>query len=136
VAAVASQCDRVGADPRPGARRRRSRRDGHERADRTLPDDSPVEGTDPGVSVEGTTSRWRMRWWPSVCSRLAATARFDLREEAVRTSVEDVTWPARLELRHERGLDVLIDGAHNRALPRCLTTSSRLMVIGCHWSWG
>jgi dihydrofolate synthase/folylpolyglutamate synthase len=42
-------------------------------------------------------------------------------EEAVRTAIEDVEWPGRLELRRWRARDVLIDGAHNPAGARALT---------------
>jgi dihydrofolate synthase / folylpolyglutamate synthase len=40
--------------------------------------------------------------------------------DAVRTAVTDVSWPARLELLRWRGVDVLIDGAHNPAGARAL----------------
>jgi len=40
--------------------------------------------------------------------------------DAVRTGLEDVEWPARLELRSWCGHDVLIDGAHNPAGARAL----------------
>ena len=40
--------------------------------------------------------------------------------EAIRTALEDVRWPARLELVSWRGHDVLIDGAHNPAGARAL----------------
>ena len=39
---------------------------------------------------------------------------------AIRTALTDVVWPARLELLHWRGHDVLIDGAHNPAGARAL----------------
>jgi dihydrofolate synthase/folylpolyglutamate synthase len=41
---------------------------------------------------------------------------------AIRTALEDVDWPARLELRRWRGVDVLIDGAHNPAGARALAS--------------
>ena len=40
--------------------------------------------------------------------------------DAVRTAVTDVSWPARLELMRWRGVDVLLDGAHNPAGARAL----------------
>jgi dihydrofolate synthase/folylpolyglutamate synthase len=40
--------------------------------------------------------------------------------DAIRTGLEDVTWPARLEIRSWRGTDILIDGAHNPAGARAL----------------
>lgn len=39
---------------------------------------------------------------------------------AIRTALEDVVWPARLELRRRGAVDVLIDGAHNAAGARAL----------------
>jgi dihydrofolate synthase/folylpolyglutamate synthase len=44
---------------------------------------------------------------------LTAAGRFDLNASAVRTAVEGVQWPARLELISWRKTQVLIDGAHN-----------------------
>lgn len=41
-------------------------------------------------------------------------------EEAIRLAVEEVEWPARLELGRVEGHDVLIDGAHNPAGARAL----------------
>jgi dihydrofolate synthase/folylpolyglutamate synthase len=40
--------------------------------------------------------------------------------DAVRTGLEDVVWPARLEAAKWRGHDVLVDGAHNPAGARAL----------------
>jgi dihydrofolate synthase/folylpolyglutamate synthase len=40
--------------------------------------------------------------------------------DAIRTALEDVEWPGRLELLSWRGHDVLIDGAHNPAGARAL----------------
>jgi dihydrofolate synthase/folylpolyglutamate synthase len=40
--------------------------------------------------------------------------------DAIRTALEDVQWPARLELLSWRGHEVLIDGAHNPAGARAL----------------
>jgi len=40
--------------------------------------------------------------------------------DAIRTALTDVEWPARLECRQWRGIDVLIDGAHNPAGARAL----------------
>ena len=39
---------------------------------------------------------------------------------AIQSAVEDVVWPARLELLHSRGVTLLIDGAHNPAGARAL----------------
>ena len=68
---------------------------------------------------------------------LAANGSFDVGESAIRAAVEDVTWPGRLEIVRVRGLDVLIDGAHNPAGARALagyireTYGRRLpMVVG------
>jgi dihydrofolate synthase/folylpolyglutamate synthase len=44
---------------------------------------------------------------------------------AIRTSVTDVVWPARLELVRWRGHEVLIDGAHNPAGARALAAFVR-----------
>lgn len=41
---------------------------------------------------------------------------------AVASALSDVVWPARLEWRHFGGLDLLIDGAHNPAGARALTS--------------
>ena len=46
---------------------------------------------------------------------LAARGALTLPDDAVRTALNDVTWPARLEARRWRGHDILIDGAHNPA---------------------
>ncbi|HEX5071433.1 MAG TPA: folylpolyglutamate synthase/dihydrofolate synthase family protein [Vicinamibacterales bacterium] len=56
---------------------------------------------------------------------LNATGRFHLRVTDIRTAVEDVTWPGRLERRVWRGRDVLIDGAHNPAGARALAAYLR-----------
>lgn len=46
---------------------------------------------------------------------LRARSLFDVPDHAIRTAVEDVLWPGRLELVRADGHDVLIDGAHNAA---------------------
>jgi dihydrofolate synthase/folylpolyglutamate synthase len=55
------------------------------------------------------------------CARIPA--------ESVRTAVEEVSWPARLQLVSWRGRDVLVDGAHNpagaHALARFVETTYR-----------
>jgi dihydrofolate synthase/folylpolyglutamate synthase len=58
-------------------------------------------------------------------------------ERAIRSGIEDVVWPARLELMRQNGIEVLIDGAHNPAGARALaayvarTYGRRLpMVVG------
>jgi dihydrofolate synthase/folylpolyglutamate synthase len=51
---------------------------------------------------------------------LSARTPFHVSPTAVRTAVEDVRWPARLERIRGRGLDLLIDGAHNPAGARAL----------------
>jgi dihydrofolate synthase/folylpolyglutamate synthase len=51
---------------------------------------------------------------------LAAAGRFPVPAAAIRTGLEDVVWPGRLEWRQWRGHDVLIDGAHNPAGARAL----------------
>ncbi len=45
---------------------------------------------------------------------------FAVRPDAIQAAVEQVEWPARLELRTLGGRDVLIDGAHNPAGARAL----------------
>ena len=45
-----------------------------------------------------------------------------VKASAIRTALTDVVWPARLELVHWRGHDVLIDGAHNPAGARALAS--------------
>jgi len=51
---------------------------------------------------------------------LNATGRFHVTPAAIRTGVEEVTWPGRLERRFWRGHELLIDGAHNPAGARAL----------------
>jgi dihydrofolate synthase/folylpolyglutamate synthase len=51
---------------------------------------------------------------------LAADGRLNVKAEDIRTALEAVQWPGRLELRQFRGHDVLIDGAHNPAGARAL----------------
>jgi dihydrofolate synthase/folylpolyglutamate synthase len=55
-----------------------------------------------------------------VLEELDARAIASVSRAAIRTAVEEVDWPARLELRSWRGGDVLIDGAHNPAGARAL----------------
>lgn len=61
---------------------------------------------------------------------LDATGRFTIGAEAIRTAVEDVTWPGRLEWTTWRGREVLIDGAHNPAGARALAAYLREAVTG------
>ncbi len=51
---------------------------------------------------------------------VSANGLFDVPAHAIRTGVEHVFWPARLELLTARGLELLIDGAHNPAGARAL----------------
>jgi dihydrofolate synthase/folylpolyglutamate synthase len=51
---------------------------------------------------------------------LAAGGLFTIPASAIRTGLERVEWPGRLEWRQWRGHDVLIDGAHNPAGARAL----------------
>ena len=53
---------------------------------------------------------------------LDARRLFALSAEAIRAAVEQVEWPARLELIQRGGRQVLIDGAHNPAGARALTS--------------
>jgi dihydrofolate synthase/folylpolyglutamate synthase len=51
---------------------------------------------------------------------------------AIRAGLEDVSWPGRLEWRHWRGTDVIIDGAHNPAGARALAAHVQEVVVrGC-----
>jgi dihydrofolate synthase/folylpolyglutamate synthase len=65
---------------------------------------------------------------------LPETTRLQVSSAAIRTALEDVVWPARLEMRRLRDLgmfdvldvlDVLIDGAHNAAGARALAAHVR-----------
>jgi dihydrofolate synthase / folylpolyglutamate synthase len=56
---------------------------------------------------------------------LSANGRFSVSSDAIRTALEDVTWPARLELVRFHDHEVLIDGAHNPAGARALTAYLR-----------
>ncbi|MEO7190574.1 MAG: folylpolyglutamate synthase/dihydrofolate synthase family protein [Vicinamibacterales bacterium] len=56
---------------------------------------------------------------------LDAERLFQIPESAIRLALEDVTWPARLELRRFHGVDVLLDGAHNPAGARALANHVR-----------
>jgi dihydrofolate synthase/folylpolyglutamate synthase len=56
---------------------------------------------------------------------LSASGAFDIPASAIRTAVEDVVWPARLELAVIHGHQVLIDGAHNPAGARALAAYVR-----------
>lgn len=49
----------------------------------------------------------------------------DVPPDAIRTAIEDVVWPARLELVRAGGLTLLIDGAHNPAGARALAAYVR-----------
>jgi dihydrofolate synthase/folylpolyglutamate synthase len=51
---------------------------------------------------------------------LAAAGQFSVPAAAIRTALEDVEWPGRLEWRQWHEHDVLIDGAHNPAGARAL----------------
>ena len=51
---------------------------------------------------------------------LSASRIFAVEPDAIRTAVEDVQWPGRLELARWRDTRVLIDGAHNPAGARAL----------------
>ena len=53
---------------------------------------------------------------------LSAHGTLPVGPHAIRTALEDVHWPARLELLTWRGHDVLLDGAHNPAGARALTS--------------
>lgn len=68
---------------------------------------------------------------------LDATGKVRVPTAAIRAGLEDVTWPGRLEVRHWRGTDLLLDGAHNPSGARALaayvleTYGRRLpMVVG------
>jgi dihydrofolate synthase/folylpolyglutamate synthase len=50
----------------------------------------------------------------------AGRARLPIGADAIRTGVEQVVWPGRLELFRQGGIDLLIDGAHNPAGARAL----------------
>ena len=51
---------------------------------------------------------------------LSSTGQFTVPSAAIRTALEDVEWPGRLEWRQWHEHDVLIDGAHNPAGARAL----------------
>jgi dihydrofolate synthase/folylpolyglutamate synthase len=51
---------------------------------------------------------------------LDETGRFAIDEAAIRTAIEDVVWPGRLELVRSAAGEILIDGAHNPAGARAL----------------
>ncbi len=61
---------------------------------------------------------------------LAAGGRFTIPAAAIRTGLEDVSWPGRLESVRWRGHDVLIDGAHNPAGARALAAYVREVFGG------
>ena len=52
---------------------------------------------------------------------LRAEAAMAVSDEAIRTGLEEVSWPGRLEPRTWRGADLLLDGAHNPAGARALS---------------
>ena len=56
----------------------------------------------------------------ALLERLHAGGRLRIPESAIRTGLEDVVWPGRLELRRVGHGDILIDGAHNPAGARAL----------------
>jgi dihydrofolate synthase/folylpolyglutamate synthase len=55
-----------------------------------------------------------------VLEAVDALAGFEVPAAAIGTALSDAVWPARLELLHWRGHDVLLDGAHNPAGARAL----------------
>jgi dihydrofolate synthase/folylpolyglutamate synthase len=68
---------------------------------------------------------------------LAESRAFELSEEDIRMGVEQVSWPARLEMMNGPDGAVLLDGAHNPAGARALTSyvleafgSAKPMVVG------
>jgi dihydrofolate synthase / folylpolyglutamate synthase len=68
---------------------------------------------------------------------LSAAGPVTVDDRAIRVAVTDVAWPARLDLVRIRGIDVLIDGAHNPSGARALAEHVRStygrplpMVIG------
>jgi dihydrofolate synthase/folylpolyglutamate synthase len=56
---------------------------------------------------------------------LRVEAGLTVSDEAIRTGLEAVSWPGRLELRTWRGADLLLDGAHNPAGARALAAYLR-----------
>lgn len=56
---------------------------------------------------------------------LSSDRLFTVPPDAIRTAVEDVSWPARLELLRWHGHELLIDGAHNPAGARALAAYLR-----------
>jgi dihydrofolate synthase / folylpolyglutamate synthase len=56
---------------------------------------------------------------------LSVIGLFSVPADAIRTALQDVTWPARLELVRFHDHEVLIDGAHNPAGARALTAYLR-----------
>jgi dihydrofolate synthase/folylpolyglutamate synthase len=56
---------------------------------------------------------------------LGADGRFAIPPDAIRTALEDVVWPGRLEWLRWQGHDVLLDGAHNPAGARALAAYVR-----------
>jgi dihydrofolate synthase/folylpolyglutamate synthase len=61
---------------------------------------------------------------------LAATGQFSVPSAAIRTALEDVEWPGRLEWRQWQEHDVLIDGAHNPAGAHALADYVREVFPG------
>ena len=57
---------------------------------------------------------------------LGAAGTFTIPEAAIRSGLEDVVWPGRLEAVQWQGHDVLIDGAHNPAGARALAEYLRV----------
>ena len=56
---------------------------------------------------------------------LSSDGLFTVPPDAIRTALEDVSWPARLELMQWHGHELLIDGAHNPAGARALAAYLR-----------
>lgn len=56
---------------------------------------------------------------------LSSDRRFTVPPDAIRTALEDVSWPARLELMRWHGHELLLDGAHNPAGARALAAYLR-----------
>ncbi len=56
---------------------------------------------------------------------LTARRAFDVPTRAIVTGLTDVLWPGRLEVRSWQGTEVLIDGAHNPAAARALSSYLR-----------
>jgi dihydrofolate synthase/folylpolyglutamate synthase len=70
-----------------------------------------------------------------VLEELNGVEAFDIPAAAIRSGVEDVEWPGRLERMTVAGVDVIVDGAHNPAGARALarhihaTFARRLPIV-------